>query len=56
MTYLDSAQGVTITRARALQELKKHGVCDQLDFDDFDACLGIRPTYRAQEVLHWLGY
>lgn len=56
MTYYESAEGITITRKRALQELEKHGVCDQLDFDDFDATLGIRETYEAHEVLHWLGY
>ena len=56
MSYLESSEGVVITRARALQELRKHGVCDPLDFDDFDACLGIRQTYRAHEVLFWLGY
>lgn len=56
MTYYESAEGITISRQRALQELSKHGICDPLEFDDFDASLGIKETYQAHEVLHWLGY
>jgi len=56
MTYYESAEGVTITRKRAMQELQKHGVFHQIDLDDFDATVGIRETYTAHEVLQWLGY
>lgn len=56
MTYSDSARGVTITRTRAMQELRNHGVCDPADFAQFDADMGIRATYAAHKVLHWLGY
>lgn len=56
MTYFESAKGYTMTRKRALHELRMHGVTHQIDLDDFDACLGIRETYRACEVLRWLGY
>lgn len=56
MTYYESAEGTTITRKRALQELDKHGIFHPVDLADFDACLGIRETYTAHEVLHWLGY
>ena len=56
MTYYESAEGITITRARALQELRKHGVEHPSDIAEFDAEVGIKSTYRAHEVLHWLGY
>jgi len=52
-TYYDSAQFKTITKARAIQELKNHGVVDiQEFFDD----MGEHSTYSAQAVLEWLGY
>ena len=56
MTYYESAEGTTITRKRALQELERHGVCSPCDIAEFDADLGIHPTYQAHHVLHWLGY
>lgn len=56
MTYLESAEGVTITRSRALRELQAHGICCPADLAQFDADLGVQPTYAAHAVLHWLGY
>jgi len=53
MTYYESAEGETITRARALAELHAHG-CD--DIADFLVECGDRETYDAQVVLQWLGY
>lgn len=53
MTYYESAKGVTVTKARAIVELKRHGVVDiQEFFDD----MGDRETYKASAVLEWLGY
>ena len=51
--YYESAEGLTITRERALFELARHH-CEDLEqfFDD----LGDREQYPAQEVLNWLGY
>ena len=53
MDYYESAEGLTITRERALLELARHH-CEDIEqfFDD----LGDREEYQAQEVLIWLGY
>lgn len=51
-TYYESAEGVVISRERALQEVRSHG-CDQREFL---AELGERTEYEAQMVLDWLGY
>ena len=51
--YYNSAEGLTITRERACQELKAHGLVDLKEF--FDE-LGDKETYLAQDVLDWLGY
>lgn len=53
MSYFDSAEGVTITRVRALLELHNHGITDP---DEFFDDLGDKEFYDAQEVLSWLGY
>ena len=53
MTYSESAQGLTITKERALLELKKHCIDDIQCF--LDEC-GDCATYDASEVLAWLGY
>ena len=53
MTYSESAKGVTITRARAIKELRDHG-CDTSS--DFLAEMGDHDTYDAHAVLVWLGY
>lgn len=66
MTYSDSAEGVTITKARAFQELRDHGVMQE-DFDGFlmdiisypDTKLdedGNIVEMQARDVLFWLGY
>ena len=54
MNYYESAESVTISRQRALRELKDHGAMS--DLDQFDKDLGIKENYSAQEVLAWLGY
>ena len=54
MTYYDSAEDVEITKDRAYQELKKHGV--EGDWSLFLSEMGDSATYDAQEVLEWLGY
>ena len=53
MTYSESAQGVMITKQRAIQELKAHGVIDVQEFFNDE---GERDTYDAFTVLSWLGY
>ena len=53
MDYYESAEDLTITRDRALQELRDHS-CE--DFGEFIADLGDREEYSAQSVLDWLGY
>lgn len=52
-TYYESADGIVLSRARALAELRSHGVDDPSEF--FEEC-GDCPTYTAQYVLEWLGY
>jgi len=51
--YYESAEDLTITRERALQELRDHN-CE--DFQEFFDDLGDREEYNAQSVLIWLGY
>jgi hypothetical protein len=52
-SYYDSAEGLTITKARALHELRKHGI---VDTSEFLSDMGDHETYDAQAVLDWLGY
>jgi hypothetical protein len=52
MGYYESAKGVTIGKARAVNEYRKHGLCA----DDLVADLGEHDTYNAQSVLGALGY
>lgn len=54
MTYFESAEGVMVTRDRALKEIADHGLSDEIGtfIDD----LGDREEYPAQDVLIWLGY
>jgi hypothetical protein len=56
MTYSESAQGVVISKARALQKLARHGVGDTESVALFLAECGDRDTYLASDVLAWLGY
>ena len=53
LTYLESSEGINITKNRALKELKDHGV---LDYVDFFKELGNKKTYKAIDVLLFLGY
>lgn len=53
MDYYDSAEDLTISRDRALQELRAHS-CE--DFHEFFQDLGDKSEYLAQDVLNWLGY
>jgi len=55
-TYYDSAESLQIDRARAMRELKKHGISDAQSIADFDSELGPVGPYDAQAVLSWLGY
>ena len=55
MTYYESAEDITITRAEALHELKRHCV-EEVEFDTFFTECGNAETYKAQSVLDWLGY
>ncbi len=50
--YLESAEGLTISKARALREVTDHSS----DVSEFLADLGDLPSYSASAVLEWLGY
>ena len=52
MTYLESAEDQVITYKRAIKEVKAHGV----SIEEFIEECGKHPTYKAEDVLHWLGY
>lgn len=54
MTYSESAKGKTISKARALEELKRHGMEGEVSL--FLSDMGDKQEYNAQEVLVWLGY
>tara|TARA_R110002020_G_scaffold88016_1_gene216531 strand:+ start:330 stop:530 length:201 start_codon:yes stop_codon:yes gene_type:complete len=66
MDYYDSAEDLTISRQRAIQELINHGCIPQEggdyantangDFAEFFQDLGDKSEYLAQDVLNWLGY
>lgn len=64
MSYSDSAEGVTISRERALRELAAHGIDTTLDDDgamtqevaEFYRDCGDEDSYSASAVLAWLGY
>src|ERR1039458_3645831 len=59
-TYLESARGIIITAERARQEIETHGASGPEFEDDgyyrlvlFD---GLTATFRASDILTWLGY
>ena len=52
MDYYESAEGEVISQRRARREVEAHG----LDFDEMLDELGVKSTYKAQDVLAWLGY
>ena len=56
MNYYDSAEDLTITQERALQELARHGITSNEDILEFFADVGEQEEYEAQKVLIWLGY
>lgn len=57
MTYSESAEGITISKARAMLELKKHGcVMDAQTEAEFVAECGDKAEYLASDVLAFLGY
>lgn len=60
MTYIDSAEGVEITRGRVILEFDRHGIVDVArEMQDFLACYGHdenQEIFSASEVLQWLGY
>ncbi len=53
MDYYESAEGMEISKKRALQELQNHNCTDIIDF--FETC-GNKEIYDAQDVLDFLGY
>jgi hypothetical protein len=54
--YYESAEGLTITRYRALVEIKSHGLDFEENLKEFFEELGDKKLYSAQAVLDWLGY
>jgi hypothetical protein len=56
MSYLESAEGLDISKARALKELLKHGVDSPEEISDFLKDLGDHKYYKAVDVLRWLGF
>lgn len=57
MDYYESAEGETISKARAFKELERHGcMMDDQGIAEFYAECGDREEYDAQAVLAFLGY
>jgi hypothetical protein len=56
MDYYESAEDITISQDRALQELARHGITSNEDIVEFFADMGQLEGYDAQAVLRWLGY
>lgn len=56
MTYLESAKGQTISKARAMKELERHGMDSEGSVYVFLKDMGDKQEYNAQAVLVWLGY
>lgn len=52
MTYYESAEGLLLTKERAIEEVIAHG-CSPCEFL---AEMGEEEQYSATEVLEWLGY
>lgn len=51
--YYESAEGETISKQRAFQELENHGI---EDYEEFLNEVGDKLEYLATDVLDWLGY
>jgi hypothetical protein len=56
MTYYDSAEGETLTKAQAWVEIVRKHNLDEQEFELFLQDCGDKKTYDAQIVLAWLGY
>ena len=54
MDYDDSAEGLVISKQRAIQEIKEHNAFNEID--NFYSIYGVKEEYNAQYVLIWLGY
>lgn len=54
--YYESAEGIEISHARAIVELRRHGLGDDQNIAEFETEMGKREIYDAQAVLGWLGY
>ena len=54
MDYYDSAEGLVISKQRAIKEIKDHDALNEID--DFYLNYGDKEEYNAQDVLIWLGY
>ena len=52
MNYYESAEGMTISKERAMSELVKHNA----SLSEFIVDNGEHEEYDAQDVLAWLGY
>ena len=52
MNYYESAKNLVISYDRAIKEVLAHGA----DIDEFIADMGKHSSYKAQQVLNWLGY
>lgn len=55
MSYYESVETVTFTRARALIELQNHGIPES-EYPVFFFDMGDKSHYKAQAVLEWLMY
>jgi hypothetical protein len=56
MTYYESAEGQTLTKAQAWQLIKYKHNLDDSEFELFLKDCGNKHAYDAQDVLVWLGY
>jgi hypothetical protein len=60
MTYSESAEGLRVTRQRALQELVRHGrtleSLDGFERDEFEGLFNADRKCNASQLLEWLGY
>jgi len=54
MNYSESAEGQIISNDRAIEEIEAHGALADLEL--FYQDCGRHETYRAEDVLAWLGY
>ena len=54
-TYYESAEDILVSKACAVNEIRKHGGTDE-SVAEFLREVGDRDCYGAQEVLRWLGY